>query len=150
VWVVRAGFLPDSWMVSPPGSIEEHILIKPLAFGYIRLQRNTPANELADLRQQMADVVASQGFILGDVFVESEDSTNSAFARLMDALHTSGVAIVAVPSMNHLARMESVSAAMKERIESETGARVLIVESAGCAASESDTCVAGAEGNGDV
>ncbi len=125
-------------------------MVKSLAFGYIRLQRNTPANELADLRQQMADVVADQGFILSDVFVESKDSTSSAFARLMDALHASGVTIVAIPSMSHLAHMGSVSAAMKERIESETDARVLIIESATCDSRESDTFVASTEGNGDV
>jgi hypothetical protein len=125
-------------------------LAKPLAFGYIRLRRNTPANELADLRQKMADAVGAQGFVLSDVFVESEDSTSSAFARLMDALHASDVAIVAIPSMSHLAHMGSVSAAMRERIESETGARVLIIESAGCDASVSDTFVAGTEGSGDV
>lgn len=107
---------------------------QPPAFGYMRIERGSSAEESERLRQQIADFVVSQGFLLGDVFVESEDSTSSAFAALIDALNVSGVTTVVVPTMHHLAHMEGVGAAMKERIESETGARIVVI-----CASDGDT-----------
>lgn len=89
---------------------------------------------IARLRQQLAALAEREGLLLSEVFIETEDATNSAFAVLIDALRANDVTAVVIPSMDHLAHMEGVSIAMKDRIESETGARI-VVGSAGRIAS---------------
>lgn len=96
------------------------------AFGYMRIEHNTPSATLQILRRQIESCVAKHGFALSQIFVESGNTADSAFAALMDALCASGVTTVVVPSMRHLARLESVGIAMKRHIEQETGASVLI------------------------
>jgi DNA invertase Pin-like site-specific DNA recombinase len=100
---------------------------EPRAFGYMRIERGTTSEQSDNLRQEMAEFVASRGLTLSEVFVESDDSASSAFAALIDALHASDVTTVAVPSVRHFAHMQGVGAAMMELIESETGACILIV-----------------------
>jgi citrate lyase beta subunit len=112
-------------MASQPHSAEEHILVLSPAFGYMRIERGASPDESDRLRQEMADFAVQQGFTLREIFVELEDSVHSSFAILIDALRDSNVTVVVVPSMHHFARMESVRAAMKDRIERETGARIL-------------------------
>jgi citrate lyase beta subunit len=80
----------------------------------------------------MANFVASKGFALGKVFVDTDDSASSAFATLIDALRDSHVTVVAVPSVRNFARIQSVAVAMMKLIESETGACVMIVSTPSC------------------
>jgi citrate lyase beta subunit len=102
-------------------------LPQPRAFGYMRIERGTPAEQSNHLCQEMAAFVAGKGLTLSEVFVESDDSASSAFAALIDALRGSDVTTVAVPSVRHFAHMQGVGIAMMELIETETGASVLIV-----------------------
>lgn len=96
-----------------------------LAFGYMRIADTSPADS-DELTQQMKACVASYGFVLGNIFIDSGESAVSAFADLMDALYSSRAEVVVVPSMKHLARMEGVGTAMMQHIEHETGASVII------------------------
>ncbi len=48
----------------------------------------------------------------------------------MDALCGGEVTTVVVPSVRHLAHMEGVSVALKEYIENQSGARILIATAA--------------------
>jgi citrate lyase beta subunit len=80
----------------------------------------------------MASFVASKGFELDKVFVDSDDSASSAFAALIDALRDDDVTVVAVPSVRNFARIQSVGIAMMKLIESETGACVMIVSTPSC------------------
>jgi len=78
----------------------------------------------------MAECVAHHGLALGEVFVDWKDSAGYAFAALMDALCGGEVTTVVVPSVRHLAHMEGVSVALKEYIENQSGARILIATAA--------------------
>jgi len=118
--------LPARQLDRDHGTFEEPALVQQSAFGYMRLERGTSADESDRLRQQMAECVAHHGLALGEVFVDWEDSTGSAFAALIDALRGGDVTTVVVPSMRHLAHMEGVSVALKEYIENQSGARILI------------------------
>lgn len=96
------------------------------AYGYMRIEHNTPPATEETLRRQIASCVTKHGYTLSEIFVESGEAGNSAFAALMDALCAGNAMTVVVPSMRHLARLESVGTAMKRHIEQETGASVLI------------------------
>jgi hypothetical protein len=98
-----------------------------MALGYMRVIASSAPPELDRLRQQMASFAADRGLELGKIFVESSDAANSAFAALMDAISATGAAAVVVPSMHYLANFEGVGVAMKQHIERETGASVLLV-----------------------
>ncbi len=102
--------------------MEEH-----LAVGYMRIRENTSLASPDLLRQQMVAYAADRGLILKRVLVDSGESAHSAFADLMDALCETGADAVVIPSMDHLARMEGVGYAIKDHIERETNASVLVV-----------------------
>lgn len=121
---------PARQLVRDHGTFEERALVQRSAFGYMRLEHGTSADESDRLRQEMAECVAHHGFVLGEVFIDWEDSTGSAFATLMDALCGGEVTIVVVPSMRHLAHMEGVSVALKEYIENQSGASILVATTA--------------------
>jgi hypothetical protein len=102
-----------------------------VALGYMRAMSSSDPRQLDRLRQQMASFAADRGLELGEIFVESNDAANSAFAALMDAISATGAAVVVVPSMHYLANFEGVGVAMKQHIERETGASVLLVAADG-------------------
>jgi hypothetical protein len=100
------------------------------AYGYMRIEQGSSADP-DDLRQQLIEFARSQGYELAEIFVEPRDPAGSAFAALIEALRGSGIQMVIVPTMRHLAHLESVQLAMKELLESEAGARILAATGAG-------------------
>lgn len=108
------------------------------AFGYMRIEHGSTAAQSDILRQEMAKFVSGKGFMLTEVFVETDDSASSAFAAMIEALRASKVTTVVVPSMRHLAHMQGVGVAMMELIQSEAGANVLAVTAPADATNEQE------------
>jgi hypothetical protein len=98
------------------------------AFGYMRIAAGTPENATGQfLREALGAYAERAGYALAEVFVEREESRSSAFAALMDALYLSERPVVIVPSLCHFAHLPGLRLAMKQRIERETGALVIVM-----------------------
>jgi hypothetical protein len=81
-----------------------------------------------DPRKALGEYAEREGYVMAEVFTERDESGSSAFASLMDALYLSEQPIVIVPSMCHFAHLPRLQSALKERIEQETGAVVIVIQ----------------------
>ena len=98
------------------------------AFGYVRIAAGMPeGGQGRDPQKVLGEYAEREGYVLDKVFVEREESGSSAFAALMDALYLSERPIVIVPSMCHFAHLPGLRLAMKERIEREAAALVVVI-----------------------
>jgi hypothetical protein len=102
------------------------------AYGYVRIRAGMPEDNAKEgpLRA-LNEYAEHEGYVLTDVFTEREDSGSSAFAALIDTLKVSEQPVVIVPALCHFAHLPGLRAAMKDRIERETGARVIVVDANG-------------------
>lgn len=101
--------------------------LRSSAFGYARIAAHASAQTVRDMRNDLAAYAEREGYTLTEVFMEREDSGSSEFAALIDAINHSEPPIVVVPSMCHFAHLPGLQIAMKDLIERETGARVLVI-----------------------
>ncbi|MFI6644117.1 recombinase family protein [Streptomyces sp. NPDC050504] len=104
----------------------------PSMYGYMRL---TPSDDGQDeneaVRRELETHASREGFELERLFIERLGAEEeSAFFTLVDALKTTEVKHVIVPSLWHFARLPGLQAAMREHIEKELGARLWIVQGA--------------------
>src|SRR5260370_1740624 len=102
----------------------------PSAFGYVRIPASASEQ---NLRKALADYAERAGYTLAEVFTEHEELGSSAFAALMDALKRSKTPIVIVPSIFHFAHLPGLGSALKNLIERDTCARVVLIHDADCA-----------------
>jgi hypothetical protein len=101
--------------------------MRPLLFGYLHPQPGTPREVLDALKRQLTTYAEREGFCLGEIFVERPEANSSAFNGLLAALKQHEARAVAVPTLYHLARFPGLQLAMKEHLERETGARLLVM-----------------------
>ena len=101
-----------------------------LALGYMRLASDISEQSARRLRDELAASAKREGYIMGEVFIERDAGGSSAFAALIDALAQSKTPVVVVPGMCHFAHLPGLRAAMKDHLERETGARVVIIAEA--------------------
>jgi Resolvase, N terminal domain len=97
------------------------------AFGYARIAAHASEHAVRAMRKDLAAHAEREGYMLTEVFMEREDSGSSAFAALIDAINRSEPPVVVVPSMCHFAHLPGLQIAMKDLIERETSARVLVI-----------------------
>lgn len=95
------------------------------AFGYIRIGHSGSSAESDTLQKQLASFAERENYLLGQIFIEIDDGTSSAYAALIDAVCTARIRAVLVPSADHFGHLESLRSAMIRQIETETGARVV-------------------------
>lgn len=99
-------------------------------YGYMRLTAGEDnSDEIQTIERELATHATREGFALERLFVERlgcEDE--SAFFTLVDALKTTEIKHVIVPSLWHFARLPGLQAAMRDHIEREIGARLWIVQ----------------------
>ena len=98
---------------------------RPLLLGYIRRHLLMTDAELDDAKERLGLFAEIEGFTLGTVYVEHLETTPAAFEALVEAVNRYEVTAVVVPSMLHFALL-SAPAAIKDRFEHITGARVLV------------------------
>jgi hypothetical protein len=97
------------------------------ALGYVRFTRDIPEQAARHMQEELTAYAERGGYILGKIFIEEEEPGSSAFAALIEELCRSKTPIVVVPSMCHFAHLPGLQAAMKEHIERETGAQVIVM-----------------------
>ena len=100
---------------------------RPLLFGYIRLSEPNDETGLPAERQRLRAYAAAEGCTLAEILVEQDRSGTSAFARLVELLKQHPGSNALVTSLTHFAELTGLQAAMRQLIERETGARVLVV-----------------------
>jgi hypothetical protein len=110
-------------MTTPPLIDGDHT--RPLLLGYVRRHLLMTDAELDDTKERLAYFAAVEGFALGAVYVEQLETLPAAFEALVEAVHRLEVTAVVIPSMLHFAIL-SAPAAIKDRFEHATGARVLV------------------------
>ncbi|MFC5260931.1 hypothetical protein ACFPJ1_02320 [Kribbella qitaiheensis] len=98
---------------------------RPLLLGYIRRHLLMTDAELDDAEERLGLFAEIEGFTLGSVYVEHLETIPAAFEALVEAVNRYEVTAVVVPSMLHFALL-SAPAAIKDRFEHITGARVLV------------------------
>lgn len=101
--------------------------MRPLAFGYLNPRPFTSSDDVAELKRELSAHANREGFSLADIYVEQIDSSASAFNALIEAMKRDEAPAVVVPALYHLARFPGLQLAMKEHLERETGARVLVM-----------------------
>lgn len=98
-----------------------------LAFGYMRINSKDSGARQVILRRQLDDCAEKMGYVLSKVFIDADDNAISVYADLIAEVCASEIAVVLVPSLDHFGQLTGVRTAMRERIEYETGARVITV-----------------------
>jgi hypothetical protein len=94
-----------------------------LLFGYLCPRSTVPDGEVAAFTRRLTAYAETEGFALCAVFVEESSTGDAAFTALLTAARRYATCVVAVPALDHLAR---VPLAM-QRLEHEAGAQVLVV-----------------------
>lgn len=104
--------------------------MRPAMFGYMRLGPSADSSdEIETVTRELAVHATREGFALQRLFIERLDAADeSAFFTLVDALKTTEIKHVIVPSLWHFARLPGLQAAMRDHIEREIGARLWIVQ----------------------
>jgi hypothetical protein len=105
--------------------------IRPLLFGYVRTYVADTRTVLPRVRRQMNTYAEREGFTFAELFVERDQGGTSAFAGLVDLVKLHPGSAVAVLSLGHFAKLETLQQAMCELIGTETGARVIVLNSPG-------------------
>jgi hypothetical protein len=106
--------------------------MRPLVFGYLRLQPADPPQIGARLTAEMRAYAEREGLMLADVYTDHLDPpanhpNRSAFCALMDALRRHDASGVVIPTPQHLSRQPGSYAARRTIIEAEVGARLHVV-----------------------
>jgi DNA invertase Pin-like site-specific DNA recombinase len=99
--------------------------VRPLLFGYLRVQLMGTRAELSLTRQQLAAFAEAEGYRLGKVYTDSAATAPSAFHTMVEAIRRRDVAAVVVPDLRHLTVLGS-RPSLKGYLESCTDAQVLI------------------------
>jgi hypothetical protein len=104
----------------------------PAMYGYMRLTvSNDDNDENEAIKAELARHASQQGFTLDRLFIERLwVDEESAFFALVDALKSTKVRHVIVPSLWHFARLPGLHVAMRDHIEREIGARLWVVQGA--------------------
>jgi hypothetical protein len=110
--------------------------VRPLVFGYLRVWAADPSEVGVRLTTEMHAFAEREGLMLADVYSDRFDPPadhpdRSGFCALMDALRRHEASGVLIPSPEHLARMPRSYQTRRTIIETEAGARILVVHSAG-------------------
>lgn len=116
--------VPDTrrWSCHPP----QKTAVRPL-IGYIRRVAATTDRDVEHLRRSLVNYAIQEGFVLLRVLADRCQAHTIAFAELISMLTWGDAAHIVVPTMQHLAQFPSVQQAMKDLLESQAGARVLVV-----------------------
>ena len=104
---------------------------RPLLFGYARLHLSDTTAGLPEVRGLMRAYAEIEGYEFVELFVEHDQGGTSAFAGLVDLLKRHPGSTVAVPSLAHFAKLVGLQEAMCRLIDEETGARVVVLDTAG-------------------
>ncbi|MEV8547537.1 hypothetical protein [Streptomyces sp. NPDC051572] len=95
----------------------------------MRLTASDDGDETETIQRELAVHAHREGFELERLFIERlRADDESAFFTLVEALRTTNVKNVIVPSLWHFARLPGLQAAMRDHIEGVLGARLWVIQ----------------------
>ncbi len=111
-------------------------MVRPLAFGYLRVQPGDSVEVHTGLVEDIRRFADDEGLTLAEVYTDPYDAPDerqgrSAFCALMDALRRSDAEAVIVLSPGHLSRQPYGYRMRTTIIEVEAGARLLVIHPEG-------------------
>ncbi|APU15250.1 recombinase family protein [Actinoalloteichus fjordicus] len=121
---------PEMPVASPVVHSTSNSFERPL-LGYLRVSFSASSREVENLRRKVADFAQREAFTLVRVYVDRDRTQSAGFSSLVKALSDGEAHHVVVPALQHLAFMASARLLMKEMLEIQTGAHVLVMYS-GC------------------
>jgi hypothetical protein len=86
-----------------------------------------PDKEVEHLRRALAIYASREGFVLLRIFVDRRLMGTNGFTALFRALARGTARHVVVPALHHFARARGIQLVIKELIEQQTGAHVLVM-----------------------
>ena len=101
--------------------------LRPVILGYVRADAAATDDLLGWLHGELASYAEREGFSLAAVFVERSNAGRSALMALVGALRRREAEAVVVPALDHLSRISAGRHALRNLIERESGARVLVM-----------------------
>src|SRR3954449_4500999 len=106
----------------PSGSI---VTDRP-SYGYVSLPAVHPPDAEVRLRRQLADFAMLEGLDLESIFVDSRGTQPYGFAALRTLVRRTGVRLVVVPDLDHVAHIATVNALSRAGLARFLGAAVLL------------------------
>lgn len=97
------------------------------AFGYLSVSATVHGADIDRIEALLRTAAQDAGHPLAAVYIDHPTAVGSAYADLMEALRRQAQAVVIVPSMEHLARLESLQHMMRLTIE-QAGGRLLVLD----------------------
>jgi len=106
--------------------------MRPLAFGYFRLRAADPPDVGERFTAEMQGYAEREGLTLAEVYNDPFEppagvSDRSAFCALVDALRRDDTTAVIIPAPEHLSRRSGGYTERRTIIETEAGARLLVI-----------------------
>lgn len=105
--------------------------MRPAMYGYVRLAVTQADGEEAEvIKGELAAHADREGFTLERLFIEHTRNSEPELDAMTNALKSSGVKNVIVPSLWHFVRLPGLQGAMRQHIEREIGAQLWITQEA--------------------
>lgn len=104
-------------------------MVRPLLLGYFRVLPHMTIDDLVRVHHDLVVFAKDRGFALGDVFVETRWQQLTSWIALTERCKRDRVRDVVVPSSEHLSATTALADLMRQEIQTDTGARLWLVES---------------------
>jgi hypothetical protein len=100
---------------------------RPMLFGYLRVLPGMGIDSVIQTHRQLAEFARNQGFVLGNVFVETKWQQLTSWVAMTNRCRRDGVRNVAVLSTEHLSTVAPLADIMCEEIEGDIGGRLWVI-----------------------
>lgn len=106
--------------------------VRPLALGYLRLYADAPPELAMSLTAELVAYAEKEQLTLAEIYTDPFDpppggSERAGFCGLMDALRRHNAQAVIIPTTDDLSRRANGYTARRTIIETEGGARLLVI-----------------------
>jgi len=103
-------------------------MIKPLAYGYMRVPDDTPDELACELQQAIKRQAEDEGYCLVSIYYEDVPCTMHAWSQLVEELERTEAHTVIVPTEDHLSTNKIMRDSMITMLSLHAGAWVLVAD----------------------
>lgn len=104
--------------------------MKPLMYGYMKVQPGTPDNDVRQMELVLKDYAEREGYCFAAMFYEEDDGRASALSELIEELKRSEARHVVMPTLAHLSSHSIIRRTRLDLIKTDAGAQVHTLTSA--------------------
>jgi DNA invertase Pin-like site-specific DNA recombinase len=102
--------------------------VKPLIYGYMRVNENISASDQQQVERTFQNYAEREGFCYATTFCEYVPGSLAAFVELMEALKRAEARHVVVPSLSHLSAHPILRAELIDQLASAADATVFALD----------------------